>query len=817
MDHKRPPHEAITGASHDAQQSASYSSRGSKRPRVDGPPQPLCERCAPLDLDKSFDEALAFYESARQGLTRRRPALYSENDEGPFFYVDAFFVHAFGDRLSTPSGCTLCRFFSSMRVRPDFERHKLLAFCSSEGAVFNLSLLRDSAAWGRIEHTVFMAVVPDDVAYPKDGHDETWLEKEVPRVGAIYRLRGGGGGGRGGRGLSRNGTLPLLRAREVGATVDFALLGEWLGFCRALHGKACSRPESSLCPITRGFRVIDCALQPPEVVAAKWGEPYAALSYVWGPRAEDQVAWPRTVLDAVRVTRELGLRYLWVDRLCIDQSDDDEKEYLISRMTHIYEGSDFTIVAAAGSGASHGLPRVAGDAAVGSKQPKFRLDSGSVLLSAMGDPRLDILNSEHWKRGWTYQEGVLSGRRLVFTQSQVYWECRCMAVHESIELPLELVHEPPAGDAAEGARMAQYMLSGVFKGDSHADGGEGEHKGMSASSDASRLEYGFPSHGQASIRAQLRAMDDHIRAFSSRRLTHDSDSLAAFLGIVGMYRARESLYLYLGLPMWMDDVLGDLTGAYVSFALSVSSWYHRSASEHRLFVSETCRRRPHLPSWTWAGWAGTVTWRAPPSDEHCVIMADLIEAERLHLVWAADLYLRCAGRPVCVRLLNLHSPRVLDAEAPALLEIRLPLVLKHSRLKGTRGTWEWRRLAGRAGAQRYRAERLAWDRQWYRLAGRLASINMSIDITAEQWSAAHESGELVSALVFAAQFPTNTHGRARFLTLRRVEGGAWGGAWERVGSLQLTVPTCDLERCRTSGELLNKLPVKERGGVLVIQ
>jgi hypothetical protein len=81
---------------------------------------------------------------------------------------------------------------------------------------------------------------------------------------------------------------------------------------------------------------------------------YVALSYVWGRGpAED---WPRVILDAADTTRRLGFEYLWVDRLCIDQSNPAEKHYLISKMASIYEGAELTIVAAAGLDAKYGLP-----------------------------------------------------------------------------------------------------------------------------------------------------------------------------------------------------------------------------------------------------------------------------------------------------------------------------------------------------------------------------------------------------------------------------------------------------------------------------
>ena len=67
--------------------------------------------------------------------------------------------------------------------------------------------------------------------------------------------------------------------------------------------------------------------------------PYVALSYCWGG---DQMAktvksrvtdyekdiplhtLPQTIQDAIVVTRGIGLRYLWVDAMCIIQDDGDD-------------------------------------------------------------------------------------------------------------------------------------------------------------------------------------------------------------------------------------------------------------------------------------------------------------------------------------------------------------------------------------------------------------------------------------------------------------------------------------------------------------
>jgi hypothetical protein len=104
--------------------------------------------------------------------------------------------------------------------------------------------------------------------------------------------------------------------------------------------------------------------------AIPWSEKYAALSYVWGRDSTE--TWLPTINDAVKVTKMMELKYLWVDRVCIDQSNDEEKKYFCSRMDAIYEGAEFTIVNAAGD-AHTGLPGI--DSTPRTRQHVFQLDA----------------------------------------------------------------------------------------------------------------------------------------------------------------------------------------------------------------------------------------------------------------------------------------------------------------------------------------------------------------------------------------------------------------------------------------------------------
>ncbi|KAF2136905.1 uncharacterized protein K452DRAFT_341906 [Aplosporella prunicola CBS 121167] len=159
---------------------------------------------------------------------------------------------------------------------------------------------------------------------------------------------------------------------------------------------------------------------------------YAALSYVWGDttsriarkntlKALEEASSltyydiPDTVSDAITACKELGQDYLWVDRLCIAQDDTDSlsNREQINAMGYIYNEASFTIIDVDGTCANHGLTGVGRPRAF--TQDRFTLLDVE-LVQAL--PHLNgILKQSAWmSRGWTYQEHLLSKRRLYFTE-----------------------------------------------------------------------------------------------------------------------------------------------------------------------------------------------------------------------------------------------------------------------------------------------------------------------------------------------------------------------------------------------------------------
>lgn len=236
------------------------------------------------------------------------------------------------------------------------------------------------------------------------------------------------------------------RKLEVsGEYVSFESIQEWLQRCKADH-QECQPP--ALEPIPSGFRVIDveknCIVPLPGEKCA-----FAALSYVWGRTrrgltttndmlqslqeegslSDGNVSIPNTVSDAIKACRQLRQRYLWVDRLCIAQEEQDStstKEQ-IDAMGRIYNAAEFTIVALTGDDAEHGLPGVSAPRSF----TQCRLDCLGIDIVQMLPNIVDIRRDSVWdNRGWTYQEGVLSRRRLFFSETAVYSVCSCLSREE---------------------------------------------------------------------------------------------------------------------------------------------------------------------------------------------------------------------------------------------------------------------------------------------------------------------------------------------------------------------------------------------------
>jgi hypothetical protein len=138
-----------------------------------------------------------------------------------------------------------------------------------------------------------------------------------------------------------------------------------------------------------------------------------------------------TFRDAFDVTRKLGVRYLWIDSLCIIQDSDSDWRAESSVMGEIYAQS-LCNIAATGSSQNFGglfqerdISKVAPTATI-----KLKGKTTTYCFKEGNPWCTEITNAPLNNRGWVLQERMLSRRTLHYA-SQLFWECQTMQACES--------------------------------------------------------------------------------------------------------------------------------------------------------------------------------------------------------------------------------------------------------------------------------------------------------------------------------------------------------------------------------------------------
>lgn len=189
------------------------------------------------------------------------------------------------------------------------------------------------------------------------------------------------------------------------------------------------------------------------LVESKQGERarYACLSYCWGEASQRRLLtkskkqhftnsmrirdFSQCIQDAIKVLRMVGVRYLWVDALCIVQDDEEDVAAELSRMKDIFKNATFVLAAASSSDQSQGFlePRLSPEPficdfpALVEGRP-VKLTIRPVANYYAGNKHDQVVDSglDHPlnKRAWTLQECVLARRLLVFSNFEVFWHCQ---------------------------------------------------------------------------------------------------------------------------------------------------------------------------------------------------------------------------------------------------------------------------------------------------------------------------------------------------------------------------------------------------------
>ncbi|UKZ83903.1 hypothetical protein TrVFT333_011718 [Trichoderma virens FT-333] len=261
--------------------------------------------------------------------------------------------------------------------------------------------------------------------------------------------------------------LPLLLneetqflGRRIGPVVNKRnLIREFLRLCETNHDKRCTGKLGIEDPFAETlkqsfFGVID--IQNQNLVPLPYTnnkdylsfQPYATVSYVWGKIRDHRTTLsniqdrlksgglaqtidelPIALKQSINLINDLGIRYIWIDSLCIIQ-DSSHSWNLNSRTMHlIYGNSTLTICAADGASAEVGLMAIDKNHSV---EQNIAQVASDVFLVLHQSPESNIEDSVWNQRAWTFQERLLSRRCLIFTKGQVYFQCRSTGMSEDI-------------------------------------------------------------------------------------------------------------------------------------------------------------------------------------------------------------------------------------------------------------------------------------------------------------------------------------------------------------------------------------------------
>jgi hypothetical protein len=137
--------------------------------------------------------------------------------------------------------------------------------------------------------------------------------------------------------------------------------------------------------------------------------------------------------DAIAITTNLGVRYIWIDSICIIQGNFDDWSSESREMFNIYHNA-FLTIAASEANNSHdscsGPDPVITMPCRFTQVTKHRNEdhlSHLFLHPAQRNLFTSMVQSPLYNRAWLLQEWVLSTRILMYCSNQVIWECNATA------------------------------------------------------------------------------------------------------------------------------------------------------------------------------------------------------------------------------------------------------------------------------------------------------------------------------------------------------------------------------------------------------
>lgn len=364
--------------------------------------------------------------------------------------------------------------------------------------------------------------------------------------------------------------------------VCFGRIAKWIDTCVQDHSCAITFQERYL--PTRlidtspdgapaGLRLVLSSILSPEDTR------YAALSHCWGnnqtrnnplpvtttatlPLNLRQINWDSltpTFQDSIIVVRRLGLRYVWIDSLCIVQDDPADFAREAGRMASVYGQAFFVIAATRGTSGDAGLFHDRVEAHLISQSGPSRIPGSYLYVSeAINHQPFATNNPFHFdttplfERAWCFQERLLASRVVHFSNDEIVFEC---GYHVDCECRAIV-----ALGTVETFKM---KTMAALRRDL---------------STASRLELWYSV----------------VEPYSACRLTHESDRLPALSGFAHLLTSPGLGQYCAGL--WQSELPSGLLWRVVRPAPGLTTIYRPSEKDDQYYG----------PSWSWISVRGTV-------------------------------------------------------------------------------------------------------------------------------------------------------------------------------------------------------------------
>ncbi|KAF2502905.1 hypothetical protein BU16DRAFT_22981 [Lophium mytilinum] len=242
--------------------------------------------------------------------------------------------------------------------------------------------------------------------------------------------------------------------------IDVKRVKEWAKFCDESHSGVCHSITDPWWTFQRPEQLYLIGVTRRCLVRGQEMDQYVALSYVWGdllaPFQTDMYNFnalcqdgafdipankcrlPKTIQDSMVLAGLLGKK-LWVDRFCIVQDDLKHKPKMLKSMASVYANAYLTIVARDGSDDEFGLRGIATNTPRKSPFRFFDFGPDCQLITTV-DPVNQTYKYD--TRAWTFQEEIISRRKLDFVHGTVNWTCEKMFSTENMATPSDVPLRP---------------------------------------------------------------------------------------------------------------------------------------------------------------------------------------------------------------------------------------------------------------------------------------------------------------------------------------------------------------------------------------